>query len=192
MDICEILQKISMGLPLKFYPIMDEIAMITRQNSTSFESCMQCLCACVRAGEARARAIGRLGVWALGRIGRTWAHLAHGARRARARLCVRAGGGRATGRGPSAPGASGEALAGLAEATCARKGTGGGSPRPRGLGWSSSGSLAANGVAEMTFFTISFFSSTKLAHVIVPKFNLGFLGPNPTGGTKFRVGNYFL
>ncbi len=93
---------------------------------------------------------------------------------------------------PSAPGASGEALACLAEATCARKGTGGGSPRPRGLGWSSSGSLAANGVAEMTFFTISFFSSTKLAHVIVPKFNLGFLGPNPTGGTKFRVGNYFL
>ena len=55
-----------------------------------------------------------------------------------------------------------------------------------------SGSLAANGVAEMTFFAISFISSTKLAHIIVPKFNLGFLGPNPTGGMKFGLGNYFL
>ena len=61
-----------------------------------------------------------------------------------------------------------------------------------GLAGPVSGSPAANGVAEMTFFTISFYSSTKLAHVIVPKFNLGFLGPNPTGGTEFRVGNYFL
>ena len=55
-----------------------------------------------------------------------------------------------------------------------------------------SGSLAARGVAEMTFFTKSFYFSTKPAHVIAPKFNLGFLGPNPTSGRKFRVRNYFL
>ena len=55
-----------------------------------------------------------------------------------------------------------------------------------------SGSLAARGVAEMTFLAKSIYFSTKLAHVIIPKFNLGFLGPNATGGTKFRVRNYFL
>ena len=61
-----------------------------------------------------------------------------------------------------------------------------------GVAGPASGSPAAHGVAEMTFFTISFYSSTKLAHVIGPKFNLGFLGPNPSSGTKFRLGNYFL
>ena len=55
-----------------------------------------------------------------------------------------------------------------------------------------SGCLAAHGVAEMTFFTITLDFSAKSSHVIVPKFNLGFLGANPTGGMKFRVRNYFL
>jgi len=29
-------------------------------------------------------------------------------------------------------------------------------------------------------------------HVIAPKSTVGSLGPNPTGGTKFRLGNYFF
>jgi hypothetical protein len=61
-----------------------------------------------------------------------------------------------------------------------------------GVAGGASGSLAAHGVAEMTFFTIAFYFSTKCSHVIVPKFNLGFLGANPGSGTKFRIRNYFL
>ena len=61
-----------------------------------------------------------------------------------------------------------------------------------GVAGGASGSLAARGVAEMTFFSIAFYFSSKCSHVIGPKFNLGFLGANPGSGTKFRVGKYFL
>ncbi len=114
----------------------------------------------------------REGAWAhLGARGRTW-RTAHGARRARqARPVPRA-------------------RPWLARPSHVR--THGHRPRLSTPTWAWLVQSVAPGVADTTFFTNSFYSSTKLAHVIVPKFKLGFLGPNPTGISKFRLGNYFL
>ena len=54
-----------------------------------------------------------------------------------------------------------------------------------GVAGRASGSLAADSFAGMTFFTLSFYFSTKLCYVIIPKFISGFLGANPTSGMKF-------
>ena len=92
----------------------------------------------------------------------------------------------------SEPSALGEAFAWLAEATSARKGQGRGFARPHGRGWSSQWLPWRPRCGRNDFFETSFYFFTKSSNVIVSKFNLGFLGANPTSGTKFRIINYFL